>query len=231
MVDALNKIGVPAKLQGRNDIVIDGKKISGTAQRIYGGRLLHHGTLLFDSNLEVLQNVLNVDPSKIASKGISSVRSRVTNIKEHLPEGKFADIQAFWKALVNAFAEEDEITPYQLTDQMLAEIKTLQETKYQTWEWNFGKAPAFEYNNGKRFPGGKLEIHVNVDDGLIQKCKVYGDFLGLVSLEELETALVGVKFDTAHVLQVLQKLDLPLFLGGIMAEEFTQCMFEGVALS
>jgi lipoate-protein ligase A len=230
MVHALNRIGVPAEIQGRNDIVIEGKKISGTAQRYHKGRFLHHGTLLFDSNLEQLQSVLNVDPTKIASKGVASVRSRVTNIKEHLPEGKFADIHAFWQALIAAFGEEEELTRYQLTEPMLAEIKKLQETKYQTWEWNFGNAPSFEYNNSQRFPGGKLEVHVNVNNGLIQQCKIAGDFLGLVSLDELENALVGVKYNAADVKFALEMLNLPMFLGSISADEFVQCVFAGIAL-
>lgn len=230
MVRALDRIGVPAEIQGRNDIVIEGKKISGTAQRYHKGRLLHHGTLLYDSNLEVLQSVLNVDPTKIASKGVSSVRARVTNIKEHLPEGKFADIHAFWKALIDAFAEEEELTRYQLTDPMLADIKKLQETKYRTWEWNFGHAPAFEFNKSQRFSGGKLEVHVNVNNGVIQQCKVAGDFLGLVALDELEKSLEGVKYTAADVKFALEMLNLPMFLGGITADEFVQCMFEGIAL-
>jgi lipoate-protein ligase A len=112
---------------------------------------------------------------------------------------------------------------------MLADIKKLQETKYRTWEWNFGNAPAFEYNNSQRFLGGKLEVHVNVNNGLIQQCKVAGDFLGLVSLDELENSLKGVKYDANHVQAALQKLDLPMFLGSITAEEFTRCMFGGAA--
>jgi lipoate-protein ligase A len=228
MVKALQRIGIPVEVQGRNDLTIDGKKISGTAQRIHKGRLLHHGTLLFDSNLDILESVLQVDSSKVASKGISSVRSRVTNIKEHLPGGQFPDIQAFWQALLAAFAEEGTLTPYQLTPAMLSEVKALQESKYQTWDWNIGRAPAFEYNNSKRFPGGKLEIHVNVKKGVIQDCEITGDFLGVLDLDELENALVGTRHSAQEVGQVLETLDLPLFLGNITQDEFVQCMFEDV---
>jgi lipoate-protein ligase A len=228
MVTALQKIGIPVKIQGRNDLTIDGKKISGTAQRIHKGRLLHHGTLLFDSNLDILESVLQVDSSKVASKGIASVRSRVTNIKDHLPKGQFNNIQAFWQALLAAFSEEEALTPYQLTPSMLAEVKVLQESKYQSWDWNFGRAPAFEYNNSKRFSGGKLEIHVNVKKGIIQECEITGDFMGVLDLDELETVLRGTKHSAQHVRQVLGGLDLPLFLGNITMDEFIQCMFEGL---
>ena len=226
MVKALQRIGIPVKVQGRNDLTIDGKKISGTAQRIYKGRLLHHGTLLYDSNLDILESVLQVDSSKVASKGIASVRSRVTNIKEHLPEGQFKDIHEFWQALLGAFAEEETITPFRPTSEMLAEVKALQESKYQSWDWNFGRAPAFEYNNSKLFPGGKIEIHLNVKKGIIQECEITGDFLGVLDLDDLESTLQGTKYSTAHVRQTLEKLDLSLFLGNISMNEFIQCMFE-----
>jgi lipoate-protein ligase A len=230
MVTALQRIGVPVKVQGRNDLAIDGKKISGTAQRIQKGRLLHHGTLLFDSNLDILESVLQVDSTKIASKGIASVRSRVTNIKDHLPKGQFNNIQAFWQALLAAFSEEEALTPYQLTPSMLAEVKVLQESKYQSWDWNFGRAPAFEYNNSKRFSGGKLEIHVNVKKGIIQECEITGDFMGVLDLDEMENVLRGTKHSAQHVRQALGGLDLPLFLGNITMDEFIQCMFEGLFL-
>ena len=226
IVKALQRIGIPVEIQGRNDLTIDGKKISGTAQRIHKGRLLHHGTLLFDSNLDILESVLQVDSSKVASKGIASVRSRVTNIKEHLAAGQFNDIQLFWQALLTAFAEEEIITPYQPTPTMLAEVKALQESKYQSWDWNFGRAPAFEYNNSERFPGGKLEIHVNVKKGIIQECKISGDFLGVLDLDDLESALQGTKYSVKHVQQAISELDLPLILGSISMEEFIHCMFE-----
>ncbi len=226
MEEALNFMGIPALAQGRNDITLDGKKISGTAQRIHNKRLLHHGTLLFDSNIEVLISVLNVNPSKIVSKGISSVRSRVTNIKEHVSAETFPDIQTFWNLLIDAFAKEGPLTRMEVPGHLLNRARFLQETKYQTWEWNFGKAPAFQYHNNKRFTGGNLEINLNVDNGLITECKICGDFLGLVELDELEKSLVGVKYDAKHVLQTIQIIDLPLYLGSISAEEFVTCMFD-----
>ncbi|HEX7556981.1 MAG TPA: lipoate--protein ligase, partial [Leptolinea sp.] len=227
MEEALNAMGIPAVAQGRNDITLDGKKISGTAQRVHNKRLLHHGTLLFNSNLDVLQNVLNVNPTKIISKGISSVRSRVTNIKEHVPHENFPDIQTFWKALVDAFASEKPLTYFEPPSQLLERAKELQESKYQTWDWNFGHAPAFEYHNAKRFSGGNLEIDLNVENGLISDCKIRGDFMGLVELDELEKSMSGIKYDAVAILHNIQKFDLPMYLGSITADEFIDCLFEG----
>lgn len=227
MVKALNRIGVPAEIKGRNDLLLDGKKISGTAQRIQKGRLMHHGTLLYDSNLDSLEEVLQVDKAKVASKGIASIRSRVTNIKEHLPEGQFEDVQAFWRALLDAFSEEEPLTPFELTPEMLAEVEKLQKEKYQSWDWNFGNAPAFEYKNSQRYPFGKLEIQANIKKGLIEECKISGDFMGMADLDPLEEALMGVRYDPEDVRKVLDDLELSLYLGGITTDEFIQCLFEG----
>ena len=223
-------MGVPAEIQGRNDIVVDGKKISGTAQRFTRGRLLHHGTLLFDSNLSVLQGVLNVDATKIASKGISSVKSRVTNIKLYLPDSS-DNINAFWQALLAAFAEEQEIVRYELSAQDFEAIKQLQQTKYRTWDWSTASAPEFEYMNSKRFPGGKLEMCLNVKNGIITECVISGDFMGLVSLDMLIAALTGIKYHPTDVLQALQTVNLPLYLGSITADDVVQAMFEGTLLA
>ncbi|QRN83389.1 lipoate--protein ligase [Chloroflexota bacterium] len=231
MVKALNRIGVPAEIKGRNDLLLDGKKISGTAQRIQKGRLMHHGTLLYDSNLDSLEGVLQVDKAKVASKGIASIRSRVTNIKEYLPEGQFEDVQAFWRALLDAFSEEEPLTPFELTDEMLAEVEKLQKEKYQSWEWNFGNAPAFEYKNSQRYPFGKLEIQANIKKGLIEECKISGDFMGMADLDPLEEALMGVRYAPEDVRKVLDDLELSLYLGGITTDEFIQCLFEGTGVS
>ena len=231
MVKALNQIGVPAEIKGRNDLLLDGKKISGTAQRIQKGRLMHHGTLLYDSDLDSLESVLQVDKAKVASKGIASIRSRVTNIKDYLPKGRFEDVQAFWQALLDAFDEEEPITRFELTPEMLAEVEKLQKEKYQSWDWNFGHAPAFEYKNSRRFPNGKLEIQANIKKGLIEEIKISGDFMGMADLDPLEDALRGVRYEPEAVQQVLADLELSLYLGGISADEFMDCFFEGTRVA
>ncbi len=226
MEQALNYMGIPALAQGRNDITLEGKKISGTAQRIHSNRLLHHGTLLFDSNLDVLMSVLNVDPTKIISKGINSIRSRVTNIREHVSPEQFPDMKAFWSALIDAFAREVPLTRVDPPADLLEKARFLQETKYQAWEWNFGSAPAFQYRNIKRYPGGNLEIDINVENGFISQARICGDFLGLVELDDLEKSFIGLKFSEAEVLAKLQDMDLSPYLGSITAEEVVDCLFQ-----
>ncbi len=179
----------------------------------------------------MLQSVLNVDATKIASKGIASVKSRVTNIKPYLPPDSSADIYAFWQALLAAFAEEQEIVRHTLSEQDLEQIKHLQQTKYRTWDWSTASAPAFEYVNSKRFPGGKLDICLDVKGGTIAECVISGDFMGLVSLDGLVSNLIGVKYHPADVLAALKLLDLSLFLGSITADDVVQAMFEGTLLA
>ncbi len=110
---------------------------------------------------------------------------------------------------------------------MLAEVEKLQKEKYQSWEWNFGNAPAFEYKNDQRYPFGKLEIQANIKKGLIEECKISGDFMGMADLDPLEETLVGVRYAPEDVRKVLDDLELSLYLGGITSDEFIQCLFEG----
>lgn len=178
VVYSLGKLNVKAELSGRNDILIDGRKISGNSQHIYKDRFLHHGTLLFNSELENLVKALNVDNDKILSKGIESIKSRVTNIKEHVKEDIF--MEEFKEILIeNIFIwNKSSLKEYNLTSDHINEIEKLMKEKYMTWQWNYGESPEFNYRNSKRFQGGKLEVLLNIVEGHINECKIYGDFLG-----------------------------------------------------
>lgn len=160
VINALKKLGVNAELSGRNDLTIDGKKFSGNAQSMHKGRILHHGTLLFDSNLDILGKVLNVSLDKIQSKGIKSVRSRVTNIKDYLEKG--TSIDQFKEVLLKNLFESNGLEEYCLSEDDINSINKLKESKYDTWEWNYGKSPKFNFKNSKRFANGKLEILLNI---------------------------------------------------------------------
>ncbi len=220
ILHALNSIGIHAELSGRNDMTLNGKKISGTAQSLIRQRLLHHGTLLYDSNLNVLADVLNVDQTKLQSKGISSVKSRVTNIKSEL--GLSMDVRSFWEALFHGLGP---MTEYHPTEEDLAAVAELQRTKYAAWDWNVGGEPAFAFRNEKRYPAGLLTLKYNVSKNEIEQCRISGDFLGLSDISELESALTGTPFHPDAVRKVLSCLPLSRYLGGITSEEFLECMF------
>lgn len=225
VIDALKKMGVNAEFNSRNDLTIDGRKFSGNAQHIYKNKLLHHGTLLFDTDLDVLQYALNVSKDKIISKGIKSVRSRVTNISEHLPQP--ISIEEFRSLLLQSFIEnEKDIQEYVLTEQDLAGIERLKEEKYGTWEWNFGESPSFNYKNSRRFDGGKIEVLLDVErGGTIKSCRIFGDFLGADDVSFVEEKLKDVRYEKEDIKRVLSSIDISRYFGSISLDEIISCFF------
>ena len=222
VVGALRALGMDAEASGRNDILISGRKVSGTAQHIIQGRILHHGTLLFESNPEMIAGALNPDPTKFQSKSVKSVRSRVGNIRSFLPSDM--TLQAFWNYLKTALSA-DGIVPASLTDDELAEIQKLKAEKYDTWDWNFGRSPKFQRKAKNRYAGGALEIHLSVADGYIQDIRIVGDFLSLTPIEPLEDALKACAYQEAAVAAVLDRFNLQQMLGGIEKQEFLETIF------
>ncbi|MBI6873902.1 lipoate--protein ligase [Clostridium aciditolerans] len=223
VINALKKLGVDAELSGRNDLTIDGKKFSGNAQSMHKGRILHHGTLLFDSNLDIIGKVLNVQLDKIQSKGIKSVRSRVTNIKDYLREG--TDVNGFKELLLKNLFENNILEEYHLSENDLVSITKLKESKYDTWEWNYGKSPKFNFKSSKRFANGKLEVLLNVNSGLINECKIYGDFLALCSVDELEEKLKRIRYEKSAIEYILSSVNLTQYFGNITLDEILECFF------
>ena len=194
IVKALDKLGVKAEQSGRNDITIDGKKFSGNAQFISKGKLLHHGTLLFDSHMEELVNSLKVSQDKIASKGIKSVRSRVTNIKDYLSDN--IDITEFKDLLLQYMFDEDTALKIgQLSEIDLVAIESLKTDKYLTWDWNYGQSPEFNIRKSKKFESGKVEALINVKSGIIENVKFYGDFFAKGDITDVEDKLKGQRYE------------------------------------
>ncbi len=219
VVAALRGLGLDAESSGRNDILVSGQKVSGTAQHLLGGRILHHGTLLFDSDPSMIAGALNPDPTKFQSKSVKSVRSRVGNIRAALPRDM--TLQAFWDYLKTALALGG-ITPTQLCDGELQQVLALKEEKYDTWQWNFGRSPKCEMVNKKRFAGGLLELHLSVEAGYIRQIHILGDFLALRSAQSLEQALIGCPWEASDIRYTLARFPLTEYLGGITTEEFIE---------
>ncbi|MBU5678186.1 lipoate--protein ligase [Alkaliphilus sp. MSJ-5] len=223
---ALEKLGIPCELSGRNDITIDGKKFSGIAQSVIKGRVLNHGTLLFNSQLDVLSNALNVKRDKIESKGVKSVASRVTNIKPYVKED--IDVLEFRDLILkNIFEYENKpIEKYELTEEDKKAIQQMVDERYGTWEWNFGRSPEFNYKGYKRFAGGGVEVRLHVENGLIDNCKIYGDFFGTGDIGVLEENFKGVRYDEESVKEMLKDFPVGKYLGRISEEEFLMCLFD-----
>ena len=216
VVSALQSLGLDAESSGRNDILVSGKKVSGTAQQLKNGRILHHGTLLFNADTSLLAGALNPDPTKYQSKGIASVRSRVGNIRDHLPCPM--DLPEFWQCIKKALTVEG-IEEIRLSEDEIARIRKLQEEKYDTWQWNFGRSPKFQMHNRRRHTGGLLDIHLSVQAGLISEIRIFGDFLALLPVSDLEEVIEGCAYEEAALTDVLSDIDLAPYLGTIALQE------------
>jgi lipoate-protein ligase A len=225
IIRALERIGVNCELSGRNDLVIDSKKFSGIAQSITKGRVLNHGTLLFDSKLDTLSKSLNVKRDKIESKGVKSVASRVTNIKPYVKDD--IDVLEFKQVLLKNIFEyfNQPVEIYELSDEDRKNIQKMVDDKYGTWEWNYGRSPKFNYKGYNRFLGGCVETRLQVENGLIEGCKIYGDFFGKGDVKELEDKLQGVKYDFDEVRDTLNDISIDDYLGRVTKEEFLECLF------
>lgn len=223
IVNALKKLSLDARSSGRNDILVDGKKVSGTAQCIIKNRILHHGTLLFDSNPELISGALNADPLKFKDKSIKSVKSRVGNIKDNLKQDM--SLNEFWEIIKRELTGRG-LREIKISDRELSEIKKLKETKYDTWEWNFGHSPSFDFINKKRFKGGSLEVGLHAEKDFIKEICFYGDFLAVAPLEPLCEALKETRFVRADVEKKLDQFPLWEMFGGITKDEVLETMFK-----
>ena len=224
VIQALASLGVQAEFSGRNDITIDGKKFSGNAQYWSKGRLLHHGTILFNSDLSVVQEALNVKADKLQSKGVKSVRSRVTNIYPYLKSP--ITIEEFKEILWKYLIPDGEGREYILSEEEWAIVHRIKEERYARWDWNYGASPECEIEKEARFTGGKLELKFNVKDGLIQDLHIFGDFFGRKDVRELAQLLNGKQYRESVVEEVLGRIEFGEFFFNISREEFLQCLFE-----
>lgn len=224
VIRVLQALGVPAELGGRNDILVGGRKISGNAQYIAAQRMVSHGTLLFDSDLSHVAEALNVKASKIESKGIKSVRSRVANIVGFLPAPMgLAEFRL--RLLSGIFAGADPIPQYRLTAADWQAIRVLAGERYMRWEWNYGRSPDFNVQKSRRFAGGEIDARIDVTQGLIRAIKFYGDFFGRGDVAELERRLTGVRYEPGALAAALEDVDIPHYFAGLTREDLVGLLY------
>ena len=219
IIEYLATLGITAEFSGRNDILVDGKKISGNAQTVYNGRVMHHGTLLFNADTSVLSKALNPNKLKMESKGIKSVRSRVANIKDCLK--KTLTVTEFFNGLAQKFLlKSDE---YVFTKQDIIAINKLRDEKYSTYEWNIGRSPKGSISFEEKFDFGVLTLTFNVKDGVMEEVDINGDFFSKKDMGELANKLNRTRFEKQAFLNAIS--DVGDYIVGADAKSITDKLF------
>lgn len=212
--DALRSMGVPVEVSGRNDLLLEGRKVSGYAKRVWQDRIMFHGTLLFDVDFDSMSEALSVPGSKLEAAGVQSVRSRVANLKEYLP---FGDVLEFKGALEKILScGEQALT---LSNEQLGEVETLAREKFRTWEWNFGKSAPASFSAASKFACGSVSVTFDVEHGYLQNLNFGGDFLGNLPSEGLAKALDGCKYSREDLFERISGLEVSEYFDGLSREE------------
>lgn len=201
VAEALRKLGAPAELTGRNDIMVGGRKCSGYAKRLAGDRIFVHGTLMFDVNLETLLNALSTPGSKLSAAGVQSVRSKVANLKEYLPD---STIQEFQASLHNALGGE---APEPLTAEQVAEIEQIASSKFRSWEWRYGHSPKTDFRNTQKFSCGTVTANYSIKRGVLTEVSFEGDFIGSKPVSELAEKIKGLRVEDLCTVPVRDYFD------------------------
>ena len=225
VVKALVSLGVDAEQTGRNDILAGGRKFSGNAQQFSDGRMLHHGTLMFDVCMEDVACALRVREGKFRSKATKSVRSRVTNLKPLLVgAGASADMTTldFKALLLDWFRREYDLREVALSDGQLAAVRRIRREKYSCDDWNYGRSPAADVVCGDFFRCGQVEFHLSLKGGRIRRARITGDFFAAREIGELEQKLEGLPYEREALLAALRQVPLDQYLGDVTAEELAQ---------
>ena len=223
--DFLQSLGVEAVLSGRNDLLIDGKKFSGNAQCVRNGRMMHHGTLMFSSDVKDMSGALTPNRKKIESKSVKSVSSHVTNISSHMERPVSMDAEQFMLQLYDYYLKNyPEAVSYELSQDDRNAIQKLAEEKYSTWEWNYGASPAFAVSASRKFGFGLVDVRLNVSRGRIKEIRIFGDYFGIQSISEIEELLVGVEYREDAIIEVLAQIDPGEYISGMTAEELAGLM-------
>lgn len=230
IIDALHDMGVEgAELKGRNDLIIDGKKFSGNAMYSTNGRMFAHGTLMFDSDVNEVVNALKVRKDKIESKGIKSIRSRVTNIKPYLTDDhQTMSTKDFRQEILLKIFETDtldDVNTYQLTEKDWERINAISDKLYRNWEWNYGRSPEFDLVRRERFPIGSIEAKMNVSEGVINDIRIFGDFFGLGEISDVEKVLSGVQYEKEAIRQAVATIDVKKYFGNIESDDLVKLLY------
>ncbi|MBR3293585.1 MAG: lipoate--protein ligase [Oscillospiraceae bacterium] len=219
VIETLRELGVDAELNGRNDMTVNGQKFSGNAQYLRQGRVMHHGTILYDSDLSAVSRALHVDQAKIQSKGIASVRSRVTNIRPLLPIDR--PLSDFRELLLTHMLKQTSGSMYSFSAEDTEQIEQIRRSRYARWDWNYGSSPACDLEKSRRIDGcGTVRAFITLDKGCIRSLQFQGDFFSAEEPELLAKKLIGQALTEEALLDALSQVDLSQFFSGINTESF-----------
>ena len=221
IISALHRLGVPAELTGRNDIFVEGRKVSGYARRVSGSQEIIHGTLMYDVDLITLTHVLDVPGSKLQSKGIGSVKSRVANLKEYLPG--FPSLNDLQTALQEILADGDGII--ELSEDQLSEVRKMADEKFSTWDFIYGRSRQTDFVKKAKLPCGTVEAAINLDHGLIMDISFTGDFLFDEPVTGLASKLIGCRFELDAVAPVLEDAMAHCYFRDTNSEDLLKLLF------
>lgn len=222
VIEVLRDLGVPAELSGRNDIVVEGRKISGNAQFATPNRMFSHGTILLDSNLDDITAALRPKPGKVESKGVKSIRSRVANVREFLAEPLHVD-ELRERIVERIFGTRDRarVPQIELTDRDWEAVHALVESKYGNWAWNYGENPRCNVQRARRFPIGEIDVRLDVQQGRIAAVRFFGDYMGREDVGALERRLAGIAYERDAVAAVLREVAVADYFGDVSHEDVT----------
>lgn len=223
VLKVLRTLGAQPELSGRNDMTIGGRKFSGNSQYSRRGRVMHHGTILFDSNLETVQRALSVPKDKLRAKGLPSVRSRVTNVKPHL--ARDFTTEEFFSILRDFLFREYALVPYALTPEDWEAVEKLRRAVYARWEWNYGRSPSFAIVKERRVEGvGKLEVHMDAEGGVISDIAFFGDYFGNGDPGELASRLVGRRLEASELAGALAGAEIGRYFARLDRKTFIEIL-------
>lgn len=224
ILEVLQQLGVDARFEGKNDLTIEGRKFAGNAAHIYKNKILHHGCLLFSSEMRNVSEALKINPVKYIDKAVKSVPKRVTNISDHLKTP--VSIEEFTKLVMDhVISTNPDSRLYTFTPEDLKKIKQLRDAKYVTQEWNYGKSPDYNFKKAVRTPGGLLEMNMEVKKGVIEKVRIFGDFFSEKGIVAIEEALANTDHEEKAIRAVLSRFPLEKYFQHIETDQLIEAMF------
>ena len=224
IIGALGQMGLDVSLGKRNELLLKGMKISGMASHVFKQRVLHHGTLLFSSEMGDLSRALRASKAGFTDRAVKSVRSKVTNIRDYLAEPM--EIEMFQERILNHMLQATENAQlYDLTQGDIQEINMLRDSKFSKWEWNCGDSPRYQFNRSVAFSSGRFDLHMNVEKGLIKELKIEGDFISEKDIVALEQMLLGCIHDPETIRIRLSGIQVSNYILGLQNEELLMGMF------